>query len=230
MKIALIEDEEIYSSYFKNLINQYESNNSLFIELDIFNTSITFLEKFKANYDIIFIDIELPDINGLELSKKIRKIDEEAIIIFITNLAQFAINGYEVNAYDYIVKPIKYERLEAILNKISTKVEKNADFFNIKTTSGYLKIRCKDVYYISVDDHLVYLHLKNKNYECWDSLKNIEKTLPKDFFVRISKSKIVNIFHIASIGNKTIILSNDLELTFSPLLKNQIMDALNKVI
>ena len=108
MKVAIIEDNNEYSETLKNYIEQYAKENSLNIALSIFPNGERIVNDFKSDYDIIFMDIEMPVMDGIEASTKIREIDSECIIIFISNYTQYAIKGYAVNALDYLTKPLEY--------------------------------------------------------------------------------------------------------------------------
>ena len=107
-KVAIVEDSIKDFTLLKSYLEQYEKENNIEFNIQCFENGIRFLDKFSANYDIIFMDIDMPYMNGLEVSKKIREIDKTVVLIFVTNLSQYAVNGYEVEALDYIVKPISY--------------------------------------------------------------------------------------------------------------------------
>ena len=108
VKIAIVEDERAYQEQFFAYVKKYEAESGERMEISIFSDGYEIVEKYNASYDIIFLDIQLVVMDGMETAKKIRKLDENVILIFITNMAQYAIQGYEVNALDYVLKPVSY--------------------------------------------------------------------------------------------------------------------------
>lgn len=108
IKIALVDDQNDCAQHFKNLVARYMEDSKEEIKLYRFDNGFDFLETYKGDYDVIFLDIEMPLIDGLEVAKKLREIDAAVPLIFVTVMAQLAIKGYEISAMDFIVKPITY--------------------------------------------------------------------------------------------------------------------------
>ena len=108
LNIAIVEDEKEMSNCLRDYLIKFFNEENISIDVSIFDNGNIFLEKYKLNYNLIFLDIKMPSIDGMEVAQKIRKIDKNVMIIFVTSLAQYAIKGYEVNAFDYILKPIDY--------------------------------------------------------------------------------------------------------------------------
>ena len=108
IKIAVVEDELEMSNILVNFINKFFEENELDVKVTVFNNALKFLDAYNFNFDLIFMDINMPSLDGINASKKLREIDSEVMLIFVTSLAQYAIKGYEVNAFDFIVKPISY--------------------------------------------------------------------------------------------------------------------------
>lgn len=197
---AIVEDEKSAFEILKKHIEHFSKESGVIFDIHYFPNGFDYLEA-KNTFQLIFLDIEMPGINGMELAKKIRTQDENVILIFITNMVQYAIKGYEVDALDYVLKPINYSRFEALMKKtmriLST--HKN-DEIVVKTTGGTAKIYLSDLYYVEVLDHLLVYHTKNGDYEVWRSLTSAEKELPQESFSRCNHSTIVNLKYI--VGNE----------------------------
>ena len=174
------------------------------------------------------MDVEMPHIDGIELAKKLRQIDEKVVIIFITNMAQYAIKGYEVNALDYVLKPIHYGRLSALMRKTLNHIEKNQDAeIWLKTAMGNEKFYGSDLIYIEVRGHLVVYHTLKGDIEAWSSLKEVSEKLPDNFF-RCSNKIIVNCKYIKLSGKDFIELTNGLRVTVPRSRQKEFFSQLNQ--
>lgn len=231
IKIAIVEDEIVEQERLKKYLEQYQNEVGVKFTIDVFDRTFFFVEKYKADYQIIFLDIELPDGNGMDIANKIRLKDHDVVIVFITNLGQYAIKGYEVQAYDFILKPVKYERFKTLLNRLlhTIKIKKDS-FLVLKTTSGLTRISSLEIQYVSVDDHLLYYYTADKTYECWETLKAAEAKLPKPMFARLNKSTLVNLRFVQAVNNDSVTLVNGTILPFSHLQKQQILIQLNQLL
>ena len=108
LRIAIVEDDEKYADLLQEYLKKYGEERSEEFCCVMHKNAVVFLNNYKANYDIVFMDIDLPHMNGMTASQKLREVDKQVVLVFVTNLAQMAIKGYEVNAYDFIVKPVSY--------------------------------------------------------------------------------------------------------------------------
>ena len=106
IKIAMVDDEIGSMQDVTHMLSDYFEKRDEEVQISKYSNSLEFLSKYKAQFDVIIIDIAMPGINGLEMSKKIREVDNTVIMVFLTSMKQFAINGYEVNAVGFIVKPV----------------------------------------------------------------------------------------------------------------------------
>ena len=108
VRIAIVEDTQTDSKTLMRYVKEYTRLVNVEVEISVFDNAVKFLDKYTPKFDIVFMDIEMPYINGMEASKKLRELDQKVILIFVTNLAKYAIKGYEVQAFDFVVKPITY--------------------------------------------------------------------------------------------------------------------------
>ena len=108
MNIAIVEDEQTNANLLKEHLSRFAIENHTEINTSVFSTGVSFLNSYTPIWDLILMDIEMPHINGIETARKIRERDSEVLIMFITQMAQYAIDGYSVNAVDYVLKPVNY--------------------------------------------------------------------------------------------------------------------------
>ena len=121
VSVAIVEDQEEDFKILESFIKKYGEENSVGSNVSYFNSGISFIERYRSDYDIVFMDIDMPNQNGLETAKELRKLDDKVILVFITNLAQLAIKGYSVNAFDFVPKPINYTEFSTLFKEHSSR-------------------------------------------------------------------------------------------------------------
>lgn len=177
--VAIVEDSIKDFTLLKSYLEQYENENNIEFNIQCFENGIRFLDKFSANYDIIFMDIDMPYMNGLEVSKKIREIDKTVVLIF---LSQYAVNGYEVEALDYIVKPISYFNFSIKIQRAINRLNNTFDIkINIKTKDKIEIVSCKDIMYVEVFDNKLVMYMAIKIIETIGHLHEIEHKLANSY-------------------------------------------------
>ena len=156
------------------------------------------------------MDIDMPYMNGLEVSKKIREIDKTVVLIFVTNLSQYAVNGYEVEALDYIVKPISYFNFSIKIQRAINRLNNTFDIkINIKTKDKIEIVSCKDIMYVEVFDNKLVIHMTTKIIETIGHLYEIEQKLAECNFFRISRFVLVNMNYVLAVEGGTVLLGKD---------------------
>lgn len=228
-KIAIVEDDKKQQENTINILKKYAGEHSLLFSYNSFENGFNFLDNYKAGlYDIVFMDINMPGINGLEASKELRKIDSDVILLFVTDFAQFAIRGYEVDAYDFIVKPISYEHLSLKFDRLIPNLKKRNEEvkINLKNGNQILSLNVDEIIYVEVKSHDTVIHCEDKEYCVRIPLSNIEEQLPKDKFYRCNHCYIINFKYVGKIDKYQLIMSNGEELTISHPKKKAFMSAL----
>lgn len=185
IKVAIVEDEmkerEKLRSYFEKLEKEI---GTLYL-LSFFSDGDKFLFDFHYGmYDLVLMDIELSGKdNGITVSEKLRKIDTDVILVFMTNLAQYAIEGYKVNAVDYIVKPISYFDFKARISSLSNDINsKHKEKVLIQTDGKKIVVLINDIYYIETVSHSLIYHTKTGEYKAYGALKTVQTELENFHF------------------------------------------------
>ena len=208
--VGIVEDNKSDLLNLKNILSLYSKEKEVVFDIVEFDNAIDFMKSYECNYDIILLDIELGTSSGIDVAKAIRKIDEKVIIIFQTDFAKYALNGYEVHALDFMIKPIKYPsfslKMDKALSEIKNRCEGN---FIIPTADGIRKIDISRVLYIEVFGHNLKFHLVDEIIDGRGSLKQMEKMLTKYNFLRCNNCFLVNAARIKSIEKYECVVGND---------------------
>ncbi|MEG2290301.1 MAG: LytTR family DNA-binding domain-containing protein [Clostridium sp.] len=178
----------------------------------------------KCRYDIIFLDIVMPGKNGIDIAKKIRKNDNKTIIILVSSIGDFALEGYEVDALYYSIKPLTYEKVKHIMEKCEVKLkEQKGHIIFIKTVDGVHKIYQEDIIWGESRDKYIYIKANNEIMKCKTKLDDFLKAL--DFeYIRVHKSYFVNPNYIKEIQDSYLILDDGSELPISRAMKGNVRD------
>lgn len=211
MNCIIVDDEPLAREAIQMLIDQTENLNLI----GSFNSPVS-ASDFMMNHtvDLVFLDIQMPGTDGIDFAKTISK---ETLVIFTTAYSEFATDSYEVDAIDYLMKPVKAERFHKAVEKAqsyarllqaehtSTKIEQIADdFFFVKADRRIFKVYFNSILFIQGLKDYVVMHTENQKVITAMNIKTIHEQLPKDKFVRVSKSYVINAKHIESVDNNTV--------------------------
>lgn len=200
IKVAIVEDEEKEVQLLQHYLEQYGKKYGETFSIVRYANAIDFLTGYRSIYDIVFMDIELPLMNGMEACFKLREMDQKINIIFVTNMAQYAVKGYEVQAFYYIVKPISYYNLESCLSRVIRQIRLNGeDEIKVNLQKGVVRISIARLLYIEVVGHHLIWHTQDGIYESSGTLKSVEDKLPATFS-RCNNCYLVNLRHVTSVN------------------------------
>ena len=192
--IAVVDDEKSYISQIQQYLEQFERESGETIKVSVFSDGDSIVHKYNSEYDIILMDVEMKFMDGMSAAEEIRKKDSEVVIIFITNMPQYAIRGYAVDALDYILKPVSYFAFSQCLQKaIVRRNNRAAKFVVINLKKGTARINIENIIYIETAGHSTVYHTVEGDYESYVSLNEAEAQLKQYHFFRISKWCLVTI-------------------------------------
>lgn len=209
LNIAIIEDQPVYSRELIHAIRTctyYEK-----IEINCFTSGESFCASDwqSASYGAVFIDIELGEMNGLEAAQILRQKGYRNMIVFTTNYEQFVYDGYEIEAFRYLLKPVKQEDIQACMERLEKTARGNTLVFSFKRKKHCIPYH--DILYISSCGHYLTIHTKEQDYEWKYLLKNLQPELPNQF-VRCHRSFVVNLDYMRKLDGKRIFLKNGEEI------------------
>ncbi len=233
IKIAMVDDEKEFHEELADQLRTYAINHSLNFQISHFYSGEEFLKSYnKGRYNIIFMDVQMTGENGLETARKLRLIDAECILIFLTNLAQYAIKGYEVDALDFVVKPITFSVLSMKLQRALQRL--NDSHSNFKLTFSFHDnkyfVDINEVKYFEIKGHKLSIHTAKETYQTYDmSLTELENTFKQQnigFFARCNNYLLVNLNYVTSLLKNELILGDE-KLPISRSKKNQLIERLS---
>ena len=228
IKIAIVEDEELYAKQLNEYLRQYERENGEAIEVTIYSDGDRIVDKYQSQYDIILMDIEMKFMDGMSAAEEIRKIDTEVVIIFITNMTQYAIRGYAVDALDYVLKPVSYFALSQRLNRAIGRMRKReSKMIMVNIKGGIVRLNIANIYYIESQGHTLILHTILGDYETSGTMKEMEGKLLDMNFCRGNKGYLINLQHVDGISDGCAIVKDE-RLILSRARKKEFMEALTK--
>lgn len=205
IQTVIVEDDSAEQEKLKAFLDRYAQENDTKYETVVYSDAETFLKSYRRA-DIVFMDIELPGKNGLEASRKIREFDGKVAIVFVTNMAQFAINGYEVDALDFVVKPLEYDDFVLKMKRVMRFVEtRKGKKIYITQNSGVFCIEDAEVFYLEVMKHNVTYHTAQGDYTIRGTMKAAETQLSR-VFARCGNSYLVNLRFVKEVKRTAVCL------------------------
>lgn len=228
LNIAIVEDDTSYINIIQNFLMKYASESGQRIQTRIFHDGTDIIQNYKPTFDIILMDIEMEFMDGMTAAYEIRKIDNETVIIFITNSPQYAMQGYNVNALDYILKPLTYFAFSQCIEQSLLKRRRSTPrhFITIDIQGGIRKIDESKIQYIEVQSHYSIFHTVEGAFKTKMSLKNAESMLKSTTFFKCHKWVIINLEFVDSIENNNISIGGSI-IQVSRAQKTNFLEALN---
>ncbi len=207
--IIICEDNSLQREILKTSVENIFKNLNLDYKLFEFTSGEDLLSNYPSKVDILFLDIQMGKLTGMDTAKEIRNFDKAVEIIFTTALIDYVYEGYEVKAYRYLLKPINQDELKSNVEScISDIIEKQGNFIVIENKGIIYKVLIDSIKYIEVYKKNLSIHTTNGIYHTRRSMDNIEKELRKYRFFRCHKSYLINMNYIKIINNNTVIISN----------------------
>jgi len=226
LRAAVVEDEELSRSRIVGCLRRFGQEHGVTVKVREFADGQALLQDFRPEYDVLFLDIEMPRLDGMSAAHRIRERDEQVTIIFITNMAQYAIHGYEVGALDFLLKPVSYEALEMRLQKVCklTQARQESGIL-LSLGSGLRKIALSELFYVELVGHDLVYHLKDQSVTLRGSMREAEEQLRGKPFFKCNSCYLVNLDHVRAVSDGVAVVGGD-RLQISRARKKAFMEAL----
>lgn len=226
--IAIVEDENMYADQLREYLLRYQSEKGTDIRVTRFTDGDEIVEDYAGTYDVILMDIQMRFMDGMTAAEKIREMDADVIIIFITNMTEYAVRGYQVEALDYVVKPIEYFSFSRKVERAILKTKKKEiNYISIPTENGIKKLDLENIFYIEVQDHTLIYHTRHERVKAKgrSAMREMEQMIMPYGFFRCNNCYLVNMEKVESVEDSSCIVGNQI-LQISRAKKKAFMKAL----
>jgi len=214
IKIAIVEDDKECAISLQGLLSRYAKEHGEDFNITYFEDGDEITDPYKTGFDIIFFDIKMKRMDGITASQYVRRFDQEVVIIFVTRMHQFALKGYSVDAKGFLIKPVAYLELAAVLRRVLKKIHTNpAHYLLCPIDGGTVKLETHTIMYIESFGHTMDIHTTEGRQKISISMDKLQEKLKICHFVRSSRSYLVNLKYVRSaklsigvtLQNKTIL-------------------------
>ncbi len=210
VRVALVEDEDANVHELMRHIDHFSAQTGEKIVCTRFKDGLDFISDYSFSFDIVFMDIRMPHLDGMAAARKLRAMDPNVALIFVTNLKQYAILGYEVNALDYVVKPLTYYDFEMKFTKALHYVREHQDSSTfIDLEDGKKKLLLSQIFFIEVQGRKLFFHTEEGCFETRGQLSVLEAQLQDQHFIRCDNSYLINLRHVMEIHKNDLLVGNE---------------------
>lgn len=216
MNIILCDDNPTFLNNFHHQLQSAVAQCDWVCRYTLYQSPLQLLSADLSDAEILFLDIDMPKLNGIATAQKLRENYPDLIIIFVTGFIQYALDGYSVSAFRYLLKDSLQSELPACIRDIKRKLYESQEAITIKGIEYSMQVRVQDIlYFEGTSQRHVIMHTKHGVMECLGKLSEYETLYHRNGFLRIQRSYLVNMFHIAWIKNYHVFLSNNESLKVS---------------
>ncbi|NCB51464.1 MAG: response regulator transcription factor [Clostridia bacterium] len=229
IRIAIVEDEPEQADVLRGMIERFSRESGTQLDVSVFPDGEDFIQS-GERFHISFLDIQMERLDGMNTARKVRETNSEMVIIFVTNLAEYAIEGYSVSAMTFLLKPLRYEILRMTAERALAIVNKHPEkSLTVKTDKGTVKIRPAQIYYVEIDNRRLALHTANGIFYCTETMQKMEELLDPERFFRCHVAFLVNLDHVARIDKSGAVVAGD-HVLVSKYRKREFMNALTRYV
>lgn len=225
INICIVEDEKSQVELLTEYLNRYTSVHGTKFKITHMWDGLDIVDEYNSQFDIILLDILMKHLDGMKTAEKLRRLDPEVIIIFITSTVQYAVQGYMVDALGYVLKPVSYTAFEHLIEKAITRVEvrQNHLYIKVNVDGGQIRLDCNNIVYIESRRNNVILHCETDNYITAGPLKKYEELLKDYGFHKCHNAYIVNLSVVEAVKKEEVFLINGETLPISRARKKEFM-------
>lgn len=198
--VAIVDDDPQDTALLESHVENYFKKNNIPAMVKEYRDGLDFIRG-TEHHDIVFMDIQMEKLDGLDAARLMRKINRESCLIFVTNMAQFAIRGYEVDALDFIVKPASMASINYVLDKAVRRLNESMNtVVSLKTSEGTVSVSSNDITYVEVFDHNLVYHTTRGDFTVRGRISDVGGKLDQRHFVMCNRSFVVNLRYVTNVS------------------------------
>lgn len=207
MYAAIIDDQTEDALQLQAYIDHFAQESGLELHTTRFSDAARFLVQTEHPYSLVIFDIDMPGINGMEAARQLRKRDPSVVIMFVTKMPQYALAGFEVEAVDYVIKPVDYASFSLKLRKALRYVDQSRErFLLLQTSSELLHIPLWEILYIESQRHYLVYHTIHRDIKVRKTITEAEKELTPLHFSKCNSGFLVNLRHVTSVEREDVVV------------------------
>ncbi len=200
IRIGIVEDDPASSALLVDYLHRYEQEHDETFDVTTFTDGSEVVAGYRPVYDILLLDVEMPGLDGFSAAERIRQVDRDVVIVFITNMTQYAIKGYEVDALSYVLKPVPYFAFsQEIKRSVARLRRRSADYLLLAVEGGIVRVATDDIVFLESAKHRTTVHTVDGKYSVVGPLKALETELQGKSFFRSNSGYLVNLRHVLGV-------------------------------
>lgn len=229
LRVAVVDDERADAERVEACLDRYFKGDSSRYRVTLIEDGEDLLAEYKPVYDLIFLDVEMPRLGGIECARRLRKLDREVAVVYVTNMAQYASTGYEVDALGYLIKPLRYYSFALTMGRVEEALaRKSGVLLWVADGEGRVVIASRDLLFVEVRKHELQFHAANGTYTSWGSLKEYEEKLEEAHFCKCNRYYLVNLEHVARLRGDSVEIDDGTVLEVSRRKRKDLLEALTE--
>lgn len=207
---AIVEDDGSAAQELERQLTCYGQNNGHTFSISRFSEAGSFLQDYQPRYDVIFMDIKMPGLDGMSAAEQLRRIDPVTMLIFVTSMVQYAVQGYDVNAFDFIVKPVNPTAFDMKMKRAVRALRLSQGSELVLNAGGITRVLpSSSIHYIEVMDHELTYHTEQGVFSVRGKLSSVEQKLPAGTFFRCSVSYLINLRYVTQFTGEQVCVAGD---------------------
>ena len=229
LRIAIVEDDAPERAKVRSCLEELAESDRLELEIDEYPSGMAFTMGEMKGYDIVLMDVDMPKMNGIEAARQLRQVDKSAVLVFVTNMVQFAVSGYEVEALDYIIKPInRYSFLLKMRRAVSRTAGRDEGVISIRSGGVLHRVETGTIHYLEVQGHYVTFHTSSGEYTEYTTLKAVKENIRQKGFAQCSQSFLVNLRYVASVSRESLVIDDGTVIPISRKMRQAFLTAMGE--
>lgn len=209
MQIAIVDDSRQDAERVEKCLRRFNEETGHTAEIRHYPNAEQFLHNYAFGFDLVIMDIDMPGMNGVDVARLMRRSDPDVVLMFVTNMPQYALAGYEVEAVDYILKPVAYQDFALKLRKALRYIQRNRDEkVALQTAEGMVRISVREITYVESMLHYLIYHTQDRDYRVRQTMGDAEDELQAFQFARCSKSFLVNLRHVQAVVKDDVVVNS----------------------